>query len=50
MMPFLAILRHDLGMLLASWLVRIWVAAAAVVTLLLAASTWAQLPTAPMIA
>jgi len=49
-MPFLAILRHDLGMLLASWLVRIWVAAAAVVTLLLAASTWAQLPTAPMIA
>jgi ABC-type transport system involved in multi-copper enzyme maturation permease subunit len=50
MMPFLAILRQDLAVQLSSWLVRIWLAAAAVLTLLLAASAWPQLQTAPMIA
>jgi hypothetical protein len=48
-MPFLAILRHDLGMLAGSWLVRIWVAAALLLTLGLAASTWRHFQTAPMI-
>ena len=50
MMPFLAILRQDLAVQLSSWLVRIWLAAAAVLTLLLAASTWQNFQTAPMIA
>ncbi len=50
MMPFLAILRHDLGVLLGSWLVRLWVAAAALLTLLTAMTNWAQFPTAPLIA
>jgi hypothetical protein len=50
MLPFLAIFRHDLGILLKSWLVRIWLAAAAILTLLTLMSTWAQLKTAPMIA
>lgn len=49
-MPFLAILRHDLGMLASSWLVRVWLAAAALLTLGLAASTWHHFQTAPMIA
>ena len=50
MMPFLAILRHDLGILLGSWLVRIWVVAAALLTLLTTMTNWQQLPTAPLIA
>jgi hypothetical protein len=50
MMPFLAILRHDLGILLGSWLVRIWVAASALLTLFTAMSNWQQFQTAPMIA
>jgi len=49
-MPFLAILRHDLGVLLGSWLVRIWVAAAALLTLLTTMTNWAQFQTAPLIA
>jgi len=50
MMPFLAILRHDLGVLLGSWLVRLWVAAAALLTLLTAMTNWAAFQTAPLIA
>jgi ABC-type transport system involved in multi-copper enzyme maturation permease subunit len=50
MMPFLAILRHDLGVLLGSWLVRIWVAAAALLTLLTMMTNWAPFQTAPLIA
>lgn len=50
MLPFLAIFRHDLRILLGSWLVRIWLAAAALLTLLTVMSTWPQLKTAPMIA
>lgn len=49
-MPFLAILRHDLGMLTGSWLVRIWLAAAFLMTVALAATGWRQFQTAPMIA
>ncbi len=49
-MPFLAILRHDLRMLAGSWLVRIWLAAALLLTLGLVATTWRQFPMAPMIA
>jgi len=50
MMPFLAILRHDLGVLLGSWLVRIWVVAAALLTLLTTMTNWAQFQTAPLVA
>jgi len=49
-MPLLAILRHDLRTLWASWLVRLWLAGAAVLTLLLVAGNWAQLQTAPLVA
>ncbi len=52
MMPFLAILRHDLRGLGASWLLRLWLAASAVLTLILTLSQWADqgLPTAELIA
>ena len=50
MLPFLAIFRHDLRILLKSWLVRIWFMAAALLALLLLLSNWAELKTAPMIA
>jgi len=50
MLPFLAIFRHDLRILLKSWLVRIWFVAAALLALLLLLSNWAELKTAPMIA
>jgi ABC-type transport system involved in multi-copper enzyme maturation permease subunit len=49
-MPFLAILRHDLRALAGSWLVRVWLAAALLLSALLAATTWRIFPTAPMIA
>jgi ABC-type transport system involved in multi-copper enzyme maturation permease subunit len=49
-MPFLAILRHDLRTLRESWLVRIWLAATALVALLLAMSNWAEFRTASLIA
>lgn len=50
MLPFLAIFRHDLRILLGSWLVRIWLAAAALLTLLTTMMNWHQLQTAPLIA
>lgn len=50
MLPFLAIFRHDLRLLMKSWLVRIWFAAAALLTLVLVMSSWAELKTATMIA
>jgi ABC-type transport system involved in multi-copper enzyme maturation permease subunit len=50
MMPFLAILRHDLRTLMASWLVRIWLAAAVLMTLVIVVTGWHRLPTAPLIA
>ena len=49
-MPFLAILRHELGALCASWLVRLWLAATALLALILASSNWANFQTAPLIA
>ena len=52
MRPFLAILRHDLRALCASWLVRLWLAATALLTLILLTSSWhnPELRTAPMVA
>jgi hypothetical protein len=50
MMPSLAILRHDLRSLSASWLVRLWFAATVVLTLLVLASNWGNFRTAPLIA
>lgn len=49
-MPFLAILRHDLRTLAGTWLVRLWLFAAAVLTLVLVMSNWDRFQTAPLIA
>ncbi len=49
-MPFLAILQHDLRGLWASRLVRLWLAASALLTLLLAAANWPKFQDAPLIA
>ena len=48
-MPFLAILRHDLRTLRQSWLLRLWLAASALLTLLLVLTEWREFPTAPLI-
>lgn len=48
-MPFLAILRHDLRSLTGSWLVRMWLAAAALLALLMTASFWTQHQSARLI-
>ena len=50
MMPFLAILQHDLRALRASRLVRLWLAATAVLTLMLALVNWSKFQDAPLIA
>ncbi|MFH1922575.1 MAG: ABC transporter permease subunit [Planctomycetota bacterium] len=50
MMPFWAILRHDLRSLLGSWLVRLWLGGTVLLTLLLTMSNWAHFQTAPLIA
>jgi hypothetical protein len=44
-MPLMAILRNDLRTLVGSWLVRVWLAATAVLTLLLGAANWKEFPT-----
>ena len=49
-MPFLAILRYELGTLCASWLVRLWLGATALLALILASSNWSNFQTAPLIA
>lgn len=49
-MPFTAILWHDLRMLSRSWLVRLWLAATAMLAFVQIASSWQQLKTAPLIA
>ena len=49
-MPFLAILRYELRSLWTSWLVRLWLVATAIVTLLTLAASWGQLQTAPFVA
>jgi ABC-type transport system involved in multi-copper enzyme maturation permease subunit len=48
-MPFLAILRHDLRSLRQSWLARLWLAASALLTLLLVLTEWREFPIAPLI-
>jgi ABC-type transport system involved in multi-copper enzyme maturation permease subunit len=50
LMPFLAILQHDLRGLWASRLVRLWLVASALMTLLLAAANWPKFQDAPLIA
>jgi len=50
MMPYLAILQHDMRALWASRLVRLWLAATAVLTLMLALANWSKFQDAPMIA
>jgi ABC-type transport system involved in multi-copper enzyme maturation permease subunit len=50
LMPFLAILRHELRGLTASWLVRLWFGASALWTLLAMAASWEGLDRAPLIA
>ena len=50
MMPFLAILRHDLRSLWDSRLVRLWMAAAVLVSLVLTAGNWGQFRTGALIA
>lgn len=50
MMPYLAILQHDLGLLWASKLVRLWLVATVVLTFLLSASNWPNFPDGTLIA
>lgn len=50
MMPFLAILQHELRTLWESWLVRLWLIATALLTLILTVSSWSHFQTAPLIA
>ena len=50
LMPYLAILRHDLRALLASRLVRLWLGATALLTLLLTGSNWANFQDGTLIA
>jgi len=49
-MPPWAIYRHDVRALASSWLVRLWLAATAVLTLLVLAVAWNQQPTTVLIA
>ena len=50
LMPFLAILRHDLRSLLGSWLVRLWLVGSVLLTVLLCMGTLPHFRTAPLIA
>jgi len=50
MMPFWAILRHDLRTLLSSWLVRLWLVGTVLLTVFLCMATLPQFRTAPLIA
>jgi len=50
MMPYLAILQHDLRTLWASRMVRLWLAATALLTFMLAISNWNNFQDAPLIA
>jgi hypothetical protein len=49
-MPFLALVRHDLRWLAGSWLVRIWLAASALLALFTMTTNWAHFQSAPLIA
>ena len=50
MMPFTAILWHDLRTLWKSWLVRLWLVATFLLAGIQLLSNWDQLPRAPLIA
>jgi len=50
MMPFTAILWHDLSMLSKSWLVRVWLVATALLAAFQLLANWGQIQTAPLIA
>ncbi|MHB8864339.1 MAG: ABC transporter permease subunit [Pirellulaceae bacterium] len=50
LMPTLAILTHEMSALAASWLVRLWLVAAALGTLLWVAANWVSMGSAPLIA
>jgi ABC-type transport system involved in multi-copper enzyme maturation permease subunit len=49
-MPFLAILRYDLKTLMGSWMVRLWLAGTALLTLLILLVNWGSLQTSLLIA
>ena len=50
MMPFTAILWHDLSMLSRNWLVRLWLIATALLAAFQLLGNWGELKTAPLIA
>ena len=50
LMPFMAILRHDLKSLWQSWLVRLWLGATALLTFMLVGANWAQFRDGTLIA
>lgn len=50
MMPFTAILWHDLRMLWSSWLVRLWLIATGLLALVQLIANWGSFQTAPLIA
>ena len=50
MMPYVAILQHDMKALWGSRLVRLWLGATVVLTLMLALANWSQFQDAPLIA
>jgi ABC-type transport system involved in multi-copper enzyme maturation permease subunit len=50
LMPFLAILRYDLKTLTGSWMVRLWLAGTALLTLLILLVNWGTLQTSLLIA
>ena len=50
MMPFTAILWHDLRVLWSSWLVRLWLVATALLAMIQLLSNWGSFQTAPLIA
>jgi len=49
-MPFLAILRFDLRTLMGSWLVRLWLAASVLLTLVIMLSCWKDVPSGQFLA
>jgi len=49
-MPFLAILRHDIRTLAGTWLVRLWLFATVLLTVVIVMSNWERFQTAPLIA
>jgi len=50
MMPYVALLRHDLRSLRQSWLVRLWLGATALLTFMLVSANWSQFRDGTLIA